>query len=261
MKPQIQLMHRVWDDLLTGERNSTELPGLKFDEIISSIFTSGPFYFYVIDFFDMSISQMSAGFVQAHGITSEKINTINDILQLIHPDDMQHVAAAEKKAFDIIYNSIGVDKITRYKISYNFRFKTADGSYQLYNHQSLILTVDESGNFIKSLNIHTNINHITEQNNHTFSLIGLAGEPSFLNLPLAETACTAQDGLMDEKLFSNREVDILRCAANGLDSQSIANQLFISVETVKSHRKNMLKKSGCKNIAELVARSIGEGWI
>lgn len=261
MKPQIHLMHRVWDDLLTGERTSTELPGLKFDEIISSIFTNGPFYFYVIDFFDMGISQISSGFTPAHGIATDKVSTINDILQLVHPEDMPHVAAAEKKAFDIIYNSIGVDKITRYKISYNFRFKTADGTYQLYNHQSLILTVDESGNFIKSLNIHTNINHITEQNNHTFSLIGLAGEPSFLNLPVTETARSSAKETINENLFSNREVDILRYAANGLDSQSIAEQLFISVETVKSHRKNLLKKSGCKNIAELVARSISEGWI
>lgn len=260
MKPEITLMHNVWDGLVTDNRQQTNLPRLNFDELISSVFAAGPFYFYIIDFFDMSISNISSGFKEAHGIEPENVKTINDILALVHPDDMDFVAKSEKRAFDFIYQSLGVEKITRYKESYNFRFKTADGSYQLYNHQSIILTTDEHGNFIKSLNIHTNISHITKTNNHKVSLIGLAGEPSFLNMSVLESD-------LDEKLpvseitFSKKEIEIIRLISKGLETSEIAEKLFVSVDTIKTHRKNILRKSQCNNSSELIAKSMSEGWI
>jgi DNA-binding CsgD family transcriptional regulator len=260
MNYKIKLMHNVWDGLVKSERQPTGTPTINFDEIISSVFSAGPFYFYTIDFYDMSISNISSGFEETHGIAPEEIKTINDILALVHPEDMDHVAMAEKKAFDLIYKSIGVDKITRYKECYNFRFKTADGSYQLYNHQSLILTVDENGNFIKSLNIHTNISHLTKENNHKFSLIGLAGEPSYLDLDVYDESekLTKQ---MTENIFSKREIEIIRMIVKGFETNDIMKALFISKDTVKSHRKNILKKARCKNGAELAARAVSESWI
>jgi DNA-binding CsgD family transcriptional regulator len=257
MKPEIGLMHKVWDGLVTNERNATPMPELKYDEIISSVFTSGPFYFYIIDFFDLSISNISSGFKPAHGVDPSTVHTINDVLALVHPDDMDFVSNAEKKAFDFIYNTLGVDRITRYKVSYNFRFKTANGDYRMYNHQSLILTVDDNGNFIKSLNIHTDISHITAKNSHTLSLIGLAGEESYLNLAVFEE--TPKPDV--NTAFSRRELQIIKLLAEGFDSRAISEKLYISEFTVKTHRKNIKKKSGCKTTPELIARSMSEGWI
>jgi DNA-binding CsgD family transcriptional regulator len=258
MKPDIKLMHNVWDGLLTADRKPTHLPKLNFDEIISSVFSAGPFYFYIIDFFDMSISNMSVGFKEAHGVDPSQIKTINDILGLIHPEDMNFVARAEDTVFSFINNKLGNHKITLYKESYNFRFMTADGSYKLYNHQSVILTVDDKGNFIKSLNIHTNISHITNENNYKASLIGLAGEPSYLNLDVLDSPAEKST---EENIFSAREIEIVKLMSTGNDTRTIAEKLFISENTVKTHRKNILRKSQCNNSAELIARSMSEGWI
>jgi len=49
-----------------------------------------------------------------------------------------------------------------------------------------------------------------------------------------------------------REHDILSCICNGSSTQEIADQLFISTNTVETHRKNLLVKTGCKNSAGLV---------
>jgi DNA-binding CsgD family transcriptional regulator len=261
MKPEIQLMHNVWDGLVTGNRQSTELPKRNFDELISSVFAAGPFYFYIIDFFDMSISNISSGFKNIHGIDPESIKTINDVLNLVHPDDMAFVSEAEKKAFGFIYDSLGVDKITRYKESYNLRFKTAKGDYELFNHQSVILTADENGNFIKSLNIHTNISHITKRNNFKFSLIGLEGEPSFLNMDVFENKEQQKADVPSERSFSKKEIQIIKLIAEGNETKDIAEKLFLAFDTVKTHRKNILRKSACSNSAELVARGMSEGWI
>lgn len=257
MKPEIKKMHHVWDNLQIAHRKPTDLPRLNFNEIISSVFTTGPFYYYIIDFFDFSISNISAGFKSAHGIDPEQIHHINDILSLCHTEDMEFVSLAENKALKYIYDVIGVEKITRYKASYNLRFKTADGSYRLFNHQSLILTVDENNNFIKSLNIHTDISHITSWNNRTFSLIGLMGEPSYLNM---EVLSDAKPPIIQFS-FSKRETEIVKLITEGLTTRQIAEKLFITTDTVKSHRKHIMEKSGCANMAELTARSISSGWI
>jgi DNA-binding CsgD family transcriptional regulator len=62
-------------------------------------------------------------------------------------------------------------------------------------------------------------------------------------------------------MFSKREIEIIRLISEGYETKEIMEQLFISEDTVKTHRKNILRKSGCKNSAELVARSLSEGWI
>ena len=52
--------------------------------------------------------------------------------------------------------------------------------------------------------------------------------------------------------LTSREVEILSCIIEGLNTRQIANKLSISENTVANHRKNMLRKRGAKNSAELV---------
>lgn len=53
--------------------------------------------------------------------------------------------------------------------------------------------------------------------------------------------------------LSSRESEIVRLIADGLTNNDIAEKLFISVHTIKTHRKNIIKKLGFtfKNAAEL----------
>lgn len=52
--------------------------------------------------------------------------------------------------------------------------------------------------------------------------------------------------------MSLREIEVLGLIMQGLTNQEIADKLFISYETVKSHRKNILEKTGAKNTAALI---------
>ena len=58
-------------------------------------------------------------------------------------------------------------------------------------------------------------------------------------------------GQLVEKL-SDREREVLACIATGLTTHEIADQLFISKNTVETHRKNLLYKLKARNTAELV---------
>lgn len=55
-----------------------------------------------------------------------------------------------------------------------------------------------------------------------------------------------------EKL-STREVEVLSLIMQGLTNREISEKLFISFETVRSHRKSILKKIGVKNTAALIS--------
>ncbi|HSN62407.1 MAG TPA: response regulator transcription factor [Ferruginibacter sp.] len=56
----------------------------------------------------------------------------------------------------------------------------------------------------------------------------------------------------DGPLITRREKEVLGLIADGLTNNEIAQQLFISVATVDTHRKNLLAKFECKNIASLI---------
>jgi len=54
------------------------------------------------------------------------------------------------------------------------------------------------------------------------------------------------------KLLSRREIQVLKCFANGHKTREIAGILNISHHTVSNHRKNIMKKIGVNNLASMV---------
>lgn len=62
-------------------------------------------------------------------------------------------------------------------------------------------------------------------------------------------------------LITQRELEILKLIADGLTSQDIADKLYISKNTVETHRKNMLSKLNVKNTTALVKIANDKGLI
>ncbi|MGQ7946730.1 LuxR C-terminal-related transcriptional regulator [Flavobacterium sp. WC2509] len=253
MTKEIQKLHDVWMDTQNRSKENTEFSQITFDNLTNSIISTGPFYYYIVDFYDMSISNVSSSISDIHGFDPDVV-TFNDVLGTIHPDDMPFVAQTEAFFNDFFYNNIGAQKLLNYKINYCFRSMMKEGTYGMLNHQSLMLTLDGDGGYGKSLNIHTRIDHLTNQNIYKSSLIGLNGEPSYMDLK-------PNDNIKNAIEFSKREIDIIKSIADGLSSIEIAEKLFISDLTVKKHRKNILNKSACKNTAQLVKNCILQGVI
>jgi len=53
-------------------------------------------------------------------------------------------------------------------------------------------------------------------------------------------------------LLSEREKEILQLVVKGKTAQEMADDLFLSIHTIYTHRKNILKKLSCKNATELL---------
>lgn len=64
-----------------------------------------------------------------------------------------------------------------------------------------------------------------------------------------------------KELLSKRELEVLKLVAQEYSSAQIAEQLFLSVSTVDSHRKNIMIKLGVENIVGLIKVAVQNGLI
>jgi len=56
--------------------------------------------------------------------------------------------------------------------------------------------------------------------------------------------------------LSERELEVLQLSCEGLTADEIGEQLFIAKRTVEGHRRNILDKTKCKNLVEMVVYAL-----
>jgi len=61
--------------------------------------------------------------------------------------------------------------------------------------------------------------------------------------------------------LTEREKEVLKLIVEEQTNQEIADQLFISIRTVDAHKRNLLEKTGAKNLAGLVIYAINNGLV
>jgi DNA-binding NarL/FixJ family response regulator len=74
----------------------------------------------------------------------------------------------------------------------------------------------------------------------------------------------SKDNIISDELLetiTQREMEILQLIAQGLTSHDIAEKLFISKNTVETHRKNLLTKLNVKNTAGLLQIAFKKGIV
>ncbi len=62
-------------------------------------------------------------------------------------------------------------------------------------------------------------------------------------------------------ILTRREKEVLELIADGLTNNEIAEKLYISITTVDTHRKNLLNKFDCRNVASLVRKAAQQHFI
>ncbi len=67
--------------------------------------------------------------------------------------------------------------------------------------------------------------------------------------------------ITDETVLSNRELTVLRLIAQGCSNQEIAEQLFISLHTVKTHARRINTKLGVARRTQAVAKAKALAWL
>lgn len=68
-----------------------------------------------------------------------------------------------------------------------------------------------------------------------------------------------QEGESVSSMISAREREVLQLIAEGWSTKQIASHLYVSVKTIETHRRQIMKKLDLHNIADLTKYAIREG--
>jgi len=218
-----------------------------------NIVSVGPFYYYIFDLENASILFVSPGITEVLGYSPEQF-TPDFFFKIIHPDDVQSFINFGKKSVEF-FKTIVPEDIFKYKVRFDFRLRKSTGDYIRVLQQVVTLQTTETGGVNKTLGIHTDISHIKTEGNPVLSFVGMEGKPSYLNVELSAAFSPTIE------LLTPREKEILYYIVHGKHSIEIADLLFLSVHTVLNHRRNILAKTNTETTAELIVKSVKEGWV
>ena len=254
MKNQIiKEVHKKWEELgKNTPQVSLELE-IEFYKKLLNIFQVGPCFYLIFNPSAKSIEYISNNVTEITGYELDEIS-LDKYLDVIHPDDLPYYADFEVTVIDF-KKQLPIDKIMKYNSRYNYRMRKKDGKYIYVLHQSITIQIAEDGAVLRNLTFITDVSDITQSNKMKLSLIGVEGEPSFIDIKYKSIYSKSKE------LFSPREKEVLALVIEGKNSEEIAEILNISIHTVRNHRKKILSKSGCNSVNELLVAAVKKCWI
>jgi DNA-binding CsgD family transcriptional regulator len=220
------------------------------------MFAIGEFYYYVLNLTNSTVSHHHENILKLHGLKKYPQN-LKEVIDLVHPDDIDFITKAEQKVVEKLME-IGKEHQLFLKPSYCFRMKTAAGNYELFHHQAILTWEDENKNLVQSINIHTNINHITKENPRTVLISGIGPRKDFYQIKIEDSSTIKS---FREINLTKRETEILSFIVKGYSGSEISKILILSEHTVRSHRKNILAKTSSRNSKELLKKAFEWGLI
>ena len=253
-------LKKIWDkDSIFLAKGTQPFDQGQLQEVFRNIFCPGPYYYYLLDFSHRKMEYIHSTVEDILGIAPANAS-VDRIGTQIHPEDVEHFLTCERFVAKFLFYHIKPENLTRYKVSYCYRIRHEQtNEYKLFLHQAIALTTDNLNRLGKVLGIHTSIDHITSSNNMLVSFIGIDGAPSYYNLnPYEENIDFSRYSYSP---LTHRETEIVRLLAEGNTAQEIAEKLYISFDTIRTHRRNILKKMDSKNTPHLVATCIRQGII
>lgn len=82
----------------------------------------------------------------------------------------------------------------------------------------------------------------------------LMNQQNFID-PNIVIPATYDDGIKQKVKLTKREIEIVRLIVSGKTTKEIAQELYLSELTIKTHRKNISEKMDSKGLADLIAKT------
>jgi DNA-binding CsgD family transcriptional regulator len=172
--------------------------------------------------------------------------------KIMHPDDVPFLIKTHFQFTDFIMK-LGIEEKKDYKLIYDFRLKDIKGKYTWFVNQMLPLELDKNGNVWLMLITYDLLPPRNESQTASRKVV---------NMRTSQIHFFAEDSRGDKKnKLTKREVEILGLLAKGMASKKIADELYLSVNTVNNHRRNILEKTKSENTAMAIQYGIGLGLL
>jgi DNA-binding CsgD family transcriptional regulator len=198
-------------------------------------------FFYFGDLILFQILYTSKRSMDMLGVDPADLSPLK-FYQAIHPNEMERNIRYKNILAKTAHNLFIAEKGHKL-LSTNFLVKDAKGEYINVLSQFLIYYSEVPYKSVFVFKIHTNIDwYKKHKSSHHY----------YLGDDLSNFRYPDEELLKIAEIFSKREFDILHLLEMGFSTEQIAEKFFLSPNTIKTHRRNMLHKSGKANIAELI---------
>ena len=240
---------------ITGHPRKTE-PELSLFKIIDKISNSNHVPAIVVDF-------SSPALIHAN-------QQINDVYGISLPDIIRHGLELTYELIDVNYKTIvklAMQKLMHYYFNFsrntrnNYLYcftlyqKRLDGKKVWIQNTINFIQSDKEGKPVYALSYIQDITSIKKDNdvhmvignyrNGLFdTVVHERYSPDLLNLGL-----------------SSKEKEVLKMIADGWTSQEVSQKMNISILTVNKHRQNMLSKTNCQSVSELISLALKSGFL
>lgn len=177
------------------------------------------------------------------------------LVNSIHPADLSMYFKLSKALLRFVMDNSA--DLVPFESSFNvsYRVKKKDGTYISVLRQSTPFIKNKYNRVEAYISLCTNVSDVMDNHRVNWNIYG----------PKCETFdyyLKQQSHPDDQKeFFSDRELEVLRLLAHSFSSGEISNKLCISVNTVNTHRKKMMKKANVNKTIDLILFAKENGWV
>jgi DNA-binding CsgD family transcriptional regulator len=198
-------------------------------------------FFYIADIIQMKVLFTSKRSTEMIGIDPTEVSPYH-FMECTHPEELQRLNRGRAKTIKLAQDIfIAGDGDTLF--STNFRMRAPDGEYSNILIQGYMYFTTIPYKTVFYLKIHTNIDGFKKIKHGFHYYIGK--DLSLFRYP-------DQELLNLGNVFSDREFEIIKLIGSGINTEQIAEKLFLSPYTINTHRGNILRKTGKTHIFELI---------
>ncbi len=209
---------------------------------------------FTVDVFKNSYDFASSGFSDLFGYKQEWLNSIEkqgDFFEdMAHPDDLEKLMKMQIDHSHFIYGLAPQDR-NDYSNTYKFRMRNSKKKYLNVMSRQRVIQQDTNG---KAWIILGEVNILPDQK-PSGDVQGIT-----VNLKTGQIIYPL-DQININTYLSDREIEILRLIQSGYLSKEIAGKLYISLNTVNNHRKNILRKLQVENSIEAINEAAKKGFL
>jgi DNA-binding CsgD family transcriptional regulator len=145
---------------------------------------------------------------------------------------------------------------TNYRFTCCAKLRNIYETYQWYLIDTAIIRVDENGFPLSTLITCTNIDQFKKDDSVYYNILKKNSDGVY-KVMLEGT----ENNELDHHQLTPREIQIINLISQGYLNKQIADKLFITINTVQTHRKNILKKTRCQGTAELTNFAFSRGLL
>jgi DNA-binding CsgD family transcriptional regulator len=152
-----------------------------------------------------------------------------------------------KEILDCVFQSSTPENGKDIRFACCFKLKDQNNIRKWYAMDTSILQITDTGQPLRTIITFTNIDHI-KKDETIYGDVFLKDEQGVFRSVFQKVISSRPENCE----LTDREYEIVRLICKGHTSSEIAALLFISVYTVQTHRKNIMKKTNCKGTGQII---------